>query len=208
MSFTALGIVLGLLMGLRHAFEPDHLSAVSTLIGETDRPRHGAWLGAWWGLGHTISLLVVGVVLTLLGATLPPRAAVGFELVVSAMLLLLGARAIVRATRGGAHHVHTHERASVGRARLRPLAIGLVHGLAGSGALTALVFAQLPGTAARMFYISLFGIGSIAGMTLASGVAGTALQLVRSGRVRRVLNMTSGVVSITVGVIWAILLLA
>ncbi len=221
MSSTALGIVLGLLVGLRHAFEPDHLTAVSTLVSESHSPRQGVWLGALWGLGHTISLVVVGVMLTLIGATLPERVGVVFELGVAAMLLFLGARSIAIAVRAAPDemHVHSHSHAPFhvhgsilslrrDRRRWRPLAVGLVHGLAGSGALTALVFTQLPGTTARIVYMTLFGAGSIVGMAIASGVAGVALQLIaRSGTVRQRIGFATGILSIVVGLIWGIPLL-
>src|SRR3954467_14455976 len=99
MGSTAFGIVLGVLVGLRHAFEPDHLTAVSTLVTDTHGPRHGAFLGLLWGVGHTISLVVVGSILAIVGAALPARVGVAFELGVAAMLLLLGARAIAVASR-------------------------------------------------------------------------------------------------------------
>jgi high-affinity nickel-transport protein len=205
-SSTALGIVLGILVGLRHAFEPDHLTAVSTLVGETHSPKHGALLGVLWGLGHTTSLVVVGVVLAALDATLPERAGIAFELCVAAMLMILGARAIVVARRDNGDHVHAHPHTTA--TRLRPLVVGLVHGLAGSGALTALVFAQLPTTTSRIVYMALFGLGSIAGMAIASGVAGAALQLVaRSTVMRRRIGIATGVVSICVGLLWGIPLL-
>ena len=220
MSSTAFGIVLGILVGLRHAFEPDHLTAVSTLVTESHSPRQGVLLGAMWGLGHTISLVVVGVVLTLIGATLPARIGIAFELGVAAMLLFLGARAIVLAMRAPeADHVHPHTHSPFhvhspiislrrDRRRWRPLAVGLVHGLAGSGALTALVFTQLPGTAARIIYMTLFGVGSILGMAIASGLAGAALQLAaRSVSVRRNIGLATGVISIAVGLLWGIPLL-
>jgi high-affinity nickel-transport protein len=213
MSSTALGIVLGTAVGLRHAFEPDHLTAVSTLVNETHTPWTGARLGVLWGLGHTISLVVVGTILALVGATLPPRAAVGFELGVALMLLVLGARAIAVAMRIEAQAVRadaeaTHSHVHGGRSRWRPLVVGLIHGLAGSGALSALVFAQMPGTGARVLYMTLFGLGSIVGMAIASGVAGTAIQhLVRSSRARRRLGVATGVLSIIVGLVWGIPLL-
>lgn len=215
MSSTAFGIVLGILVGLRHAFEPDHLTAISTLVSESHSPRQGVLLGALWGLGHTISLVVVGVVLTVIGATLPARIGIAFELCVAAMLLLLGARAVVIAMRApeSAHshphslfHVHSSITSSRrDRRRWRPLAVGLVHGLAGSGALTALVFTQLPGTAARILYMTLFGAGSIVGMAIASGLAGAALQLAaRSESVRRRIGLATGLLSIVVGLLWGI----
>jgi len=203
MSSTALGIVLGILVGLRHAFEPDHLTAVSTLVSETHDARHGALLGVLWGLGHTISLVVVGASLAVVGATLPTRAGAAFELGVAVMLVVLGVRGMVVALRGGNGHPHPH--AAIAPRRWRPFLVGLVHGLAGSGALTALVFAHLPGTVARILYIALFGAGSVAGMALASGVAGAALQVVvRSDRVRRDIGLATGVMSIAVGVLWGV----
>lgn len=214
MSSTAIGIVLGLLVGLRHSFEPDHLTAVSTLVGETRDLRGGALLGALWGVGHTLSLVAVGAILMLVGASLPERAGAAFELGVAAMLLVLGVRSIIVAVRTAAHHrqhaaghVHPYDHVHPALRRLawRPLAVGLVHGLAGSGALTAIAFAELPGAGARLVYMTLFGLGSIAGMALASGAAGAALRVVAcSGGTRRGLSAATGVLSITVGVMWAI----
>ena len=221
MTASFSGLVLGLLIGLRHAFEPDHLTAVSTLLTESSGGRRGAWLGAIWGLGHTLALAVVGIILLLVGAELPPRLAAIFECGVSAMLILLGVRAVLRAVRGGdagpitPHRhgplEHVHGQAAphihvVGRAvAWRPLVVGLVHGLAGSGALTALVFAALPTPALRLAYILVFGAGSIAGMTLASGVAGASLRAAaRHPGTRRTLALVTGVLSIVVGLVWAI----
>ncbi|HVV84479.1 MAG TPA: hypothetical protein VHE35_15530 [Kofleriaceae bacterium] len=214
------GILLGLLVGLRHAFEPDHLTAISTLVSEGGGARRGAVLGAIWGVGHTVSLLVVGVILLVIGAVLPARVAAGFEGAVAMMLVGLGVRAIVRALREGrrgpvtTHHhgglTHTHAGPAhihVGPRVLawRPLVIGLVHGLAGSGALTALVFARLPSTAARITYITVFGAGSVAGMMIASGLAGATLDAVaRRPQTRRGLAVATGVLSIVVGVVWSV----
>ncbi len=221
---TALaGILLGLLVGLRHAFEPDHLTAVATLASETRDVRRGALVGAVWGLGHTISLVLVGLVLVLIGGALPARLAAAFELVVAGVLVLLGVRAIVRALREGADgttHAHAHGTTAhthaspqahvhVGRFALawRPLAVGLVHGLAGSGALTALVFAQLEGAAERLAYITCFGAGSVLGMAAASALAGMSLGAVPV-RMRRGLTIAAGALSIVLGIVWAIPLYA
>ena len=212
MSSTAIGILLGLLVGLRHSFEPDHLTAVSTLVGETRDLRGGAMLGALWGVGHTLALVAVGAILMGVGASLPERAAVIFELCVAGMLLVLGARAIVVALRAAAsHRTHGHGAAhdpvhpAVRTRAWRPLAIGGVHGLAGSGALTAIAFAELPGVGARLIYMVVFGLGSIAGMALASGAAGVTLRVVaRSGGTRRGLGLVTGALSIAVGVMWSL----
>jgi hypothetical protein len=219
------GLLLGLLVGLRHAFEPDHLTAVSTLVAEASNGRRGALLGAIWGLGHTLSLLVVGTVLLLVGASVPQHLAAGFECAVSAMLILLGARSIAHAIRDGgtgpltphrhgplehAHHQAAPHIHVAGRPiAWRPLVVGLIHGLAGSGALTALVFAELPTTMLRIAYITLFGLGSVAGMAIASGVAGASLHAVaRQPATRRTLSVIIGAVSIVVGVLWSIPMVA
>jgi hypothetical protein len=222
-SLTA--IVLGLLVGLRHAFEPDHLTAVSTLVAEARDGKRGVLVGAIWGLGHTVSLLVVGIVLLVAGATLPDHVAAMFECGVSVMLILLGIRSIARALRSGGsgpvtphrhgpvHHAHPegapHIHVGSRIVAWRPLIVGLVHGLAGSGALTALVFAELPTTALRIAYITLFGFGSVAGMAIASGIAGASLHAVahRPSTQRR-LAVVTGAVSIVVGVLWSIPMVA
>lgn len=205
MTASLTGILLGLLVGVRHAFEPDHLTAVSTLVTHARDGKRGALLGAIWGLGHTASLVIVGLVLMILGATLPAQIAAAFECGVAAMLVLLGIRAIVH--RNDEHepdavtHLHVGDRVVM----WRPLFVGLIHGLAGSGALTAFVFAEQPTFAARVAYIALFGFGSVAGMALASGVAGVSLQAVaRTAQIRRGLALATGAVSIVVGVLWGI----
>jgi hypothetical protein len=209
-------MVLGVLLGMRHALEPDHLAAVSTLAVDEGSPRRAAWLGAFWGLGHTAALLVVGVVLAALHRRLAPRIADSFELGVAVMLIALGCRAIVLAGRvGGTRRTHTHG----GRTHthggadahvhlggtafaMRSLVVGLVHGLAGSGALTTLVLASMPSTSARMAYIALFGIGSVVGMTLLTGVMGWPLaRLGRDGRVARAVGLAAGSFSTLLGAV-------
>lgn len=220
MTSSIAGVLLGLAVGLRHAFEPDHLTAVATLATETRDVRRGAALGALWGLGHTAALVVVGSILIALGAVIPDRLAATFELAVCVMLVALGVRAILRARREGqvgrapAHHHHhldhAHHHAGpdahlhVGRWTLawRPLAVGLVHGLAGSGALTAIVFAQLPTTAARLAYLSMFGLGSVAGMAAASAVVGVSLRTL--ARAQRGLTLVAGAFSIAFGIAWSV----
>ena len=218
--FAALtGLLVGFILGMRHALEPDHLAAVSTLVSEQRGAARGAILGAFWGLGHTISLFVVGVLLALLETQMPARLADFFELGVAVMLLTLGARAIARSLRqGGLGHDHAHshggpehehggpdDHVHVFRWTLarRPLLVGLVHGLAGSGALTALVLASLPGIAARLLYIALFGIGSVCGMAVLSGLAGFPLaRLSRSEGAMRGLSAATGVFSVAFGLFW------
>jgi high-affinity nickel-transport protein len=215
------GILLGVLVGLRHAFEPDHLTAVSTLAVETSDARRSTLLGVIWGIGHTAALAVVGTLLLATGALLPQRTEAVLELAVALMLIVLGVRSLwlaAREGRLGAVHRHHHadaEHVHAGPDRhlhlgsrtfaLRPLIVGLVHGLAGSGAMTALVFAELPDAASRMLYIVLFGLGSILGMAVASGLVGASLQRVaRTPSRRRAFAIASGALSIALGIAWGL----
>jgi hypothetical protein len=204
---------------MRHALEPDHLAAVSTLVTEEDDPRSGLWLGAFWGLGHTLALLGVGLVLALLRTTMSDRLTVAFELLVSVMLLFLGLRALVRARaemaggapqrheHGGRLHVHAGAGAHVHLGRrayaVRPLVVGIVHGLAGSGALTALVLAGFDTNLERLAYTLVFGGGSVLGMGLLSGIAGWPLaHLLRTPGARGWTSAAAGTLSVAMGLLW------
>jgi hypothetical protein len=211
----------GTLVGMRHALEPDHVAAVTTLVSRERSSARAALLGAWWGLGHTLSLIVVGTTLVLLRAELPAAATGLFELLVAAMLVFLGLQAIRRAVAEGPigparlhKHlfvVHAHSglaaHVHVGRWTLarRPLLIGVVHGLAGSGALTALVLTTLPSTAARLAYVALFGLGSTLSMAAMSGLLGWPLARLGTHRaLARVLRLVVGAVSTILGLAWGI----
>ena len=219
MFATLGGLLLGLLIGLRHAFEPDHLAAVSTLVVEIRDPRRGVMLGALWGIGHTVALVAIGGALVVTGAVLPDPIAAAFEFLVAVMLVGLGVRGINRALRSGgsgpvhvhAHGEHFHHHAGPpehihARGKtlaLQPLVVGIIHGMAGSGAMTAMVFAELPTTATRFAYIALFGAGSIVGMALVSGIASASLGRLRvTGRWRRDFGVAIGSLSILVGIVW------
>ncbi len=219
MATPLTGILLGLALGARHALEPDHVAAVSVLNAESPGVRRGAMLGAFWGAGHTIALLIVGLVLAAVSSAMPARLADVLELGVAVMLIVLGLSAVRRALRaarlgpptshhhGPAAHRHTGPANHVhfGRWTLatRPLLVGLIHGLAGSGALTALVVAELPTNFARFAFMALFGLGSIAGMMAVSGLAGWPLARLarRPGTARRVAVVT-GLASAAYGVFW------
>jgi ABC-type nickel/cobalt efflux system permease component RcnA len=216
---SATTAALGSLLGMRHALEPDHLAAVSTLVTGERSSLKAVWLGACWGMGHTLTLVVAGSVLVLLRAEMPAAAADAFEFVVALMLIALGLRALYRAARQGAdgpthrhHHgpvVHVHPgvqaHVHIGRWTLarRPLLIGAVHGLAGSGALTALVLATLPSTGARLAYMALFGLGSTVGMASLSGVLGWPLgRLAKHPAIGRGITAAVGCISTGLGVWW------
>lgn len=219
-SFLFTGL-LGVALGMRHAFEPDHLAAVSTLASERRGARAGLALGALWGVGHTASLLLVGGSLALLEAQMPAAVMNVLELAVAVMVVGLGARALVRAVREGREgHPSTHAHGEVVHTHVaplqhlhlngwtlatRPLLIGLVHGLAGSGALTALVLAELPSAASRLAYIALFGLGSVLGMAMLTGLVGVPLgRLARAPRLASRLLGAAGLLSVGVGTFWGV----
>ncbi len=219
MTATLGAIALGLLVGARHAFEPDHLAAVGTLVADARGPLRAAWLGAAWGLGHTVALGVVACALALLGAALPAGLERALELGVAAMLLALGVRGIVEAVRDHrrgpafrhAHGLHAHAHGGAGAhvhvagrtLALRPFVVGVVHGLAGSGALTALATAAFPDVRARLLYVLLFGAGSVLGMAAISGLAGFPLaRLARSPRTHRAFSLAVALGAVATGLAW------
>lgn len=185
-------VVLGLAQGARHSLEPDHIAAVSTLLGDSRSARRSAWLGAIWGIGHTVSLVAMCIAVVGFGAMLPPEADRAFTLAVAAILVVLGVRSLWQTGRHGPGRAI--------RGPIQALAIGAIHGMAGSSALTAMVFATLPSSAARLVYITLFGVGSIAGMALVSGSAGLWLQRIQRPWLMTALQIVIGAMSIAIGV--------
>src|SRR4029453_1271269 len=157
------------LLGMRHALEPDHIAAVSTLVTRDQGGLRAAWLGVCWGLGHTASLFVAGLALVLVRAEMPAGLADVFEMAVAAMLVGLGMRSVLQAARLGSKgptRIHRHRwivhqhpgmpaHVHIGKwtfAR-RPLLIGAIHGLAGRGALAAPVLTTLSSPAAPLPYL-------------------------------------------------------
>src|SRR2546426_4189311 len=173
---------LGLLLGVRHAFEPDHLAAVSTLATRQGRLGDACRLGLAWALGHTASLGAVALLLIAGGLHLPARLAPAADLLVALLLIALGGTVIWRYARGRWHlHVHTHdegphfhvhshahgaahEHPHPRRDARRSLGFGLVHGLAGSAAILVLLIAAAPGRAAQLAYFFAFAVGTMIGM--------------------------------------------
>jgi hypothetical protein len=210
---------LGSLLGMRHALEPDHLAAVSTLVSGERSSVRAALHGVCWGLGHTLALVAVGATLIILRAEMPPAVSDLFECLVGVMLVGLGLRAIRQAARQGAagpFHVHRHGRIvhshggvashlHIGSWTLarRPLFIGAVHGLAGSGTLTALVLTTLPTTTERLAYVALFGLGSTLSMAAMSGLLGWPLARFGTHHlVGRSVMLLVGCCSAALGLFW------
>jgi len=217
-------LAIGGLLGFRHAFEPDHLAAVSTLATRpTARLWSAARLGLVWGLGHTVTVGIFALLIIVLGVQLPARFWPAAELLVAGLLVLLGVVVIWRYFRGRWHmHVHVHPAASAhlhlhshtsddshahahGVDARRSLGFGVAHGLAGSGAIAALLVAAAPDTTTRIAYFAAFGAGTIVGML---GVSLTLSVLVRlaAGRGARwatMLHVGAAVASVVAGIVLA-----
>ena len=203
---------LGTLLGMRHAMEPDHLAALSVLLTGERSTRKAAWLGAYWGIGHTLTLLAAGTLLVVLRADMPAMASDLLACAVVLMLVGFGFRAIYLSASpvsAGPTHSHAHGAAfgsaSTGPWTLarRPLLVGAVHGLAGSGTLTALVMATIPSIGARLTYLALFGLGSTLGMAALSGLLGWPIARVGThGAVARSISLVVGCISIVLGLVW------
>ena len=217
-----LGWLLGIAQGFRHAFEPDHLAAVSTMVAEQKSARASVSYATAWGAGHALVLTIVGGLLFCLRAEMPVRLGNIFEVFVGVMLVLLGVRAIRQAILAGrglnvpahAHGAVVHEHEGVPEHlhvrrftfAKRPLLVGVVHGLAGSGALVALVLPKLSSMVHGVAFMALYGLGAMLGMAILAGVLGAPLaKLARSGsrtHVMPALLAVSGVLSLGLGVAW------
>jgi ABC-type nickel/cobalt efflux system permease component RcnA len=190
MSISILSLLgLGFVLGLKHALDADHLAAVSTMATEKRSLLGSSLIGAWWGVGHTVSLVVAGSLVILLHLEIGERTSKALEFCVGLMLIALGLNAFRKLHRAQTVHLHAHEHdghwhvhphihekrthdalhAHHGlRFGARPLLVGAVHGMAGSAALTLLVLATIPSPLYGFIYIAIFGIGSIGGMTIMS----------------------------------------
>ena len=184
---AALG--LGVVLGIRHSLDPDHVVAVSTIVSQYKNPLRSFWVGVSWGLGHTTTLLIIGIVIIALRLTIPDRVALLLEFLVGVMLVGLGLQVVYGFWKKKVHqhahghveeahqHYHSHaqvqdheiehhEAKGIGKPFLRKKSyfVGTVHGVAGSAALTLLVLASIESPLAGLVYILLFGLGSVASM--------------------------------------------
>ena len=203
---TALAIFgLGFALGLRHAMDPDHLVAVSTIVSKSNSVMRSSLAGALWGLGHTASLFICGTIVLALRLTVPESFVETAESAVAIMLVLLGVNALVRAIRAmRTSRLHVHDHRHVFDMGFRSFVIGMVHGLAGTGALMILVIAAAPSFVAGTLYILMFGFGSIGGMLILSGLI--SIPFVVSARffhaVNHGLQFITALLSIGLGLFW------
>jgi hypothetical protein len=203
---TVLG--LGFLLGIQHATDADHLAAVSTLASRHRSVLGSALLGTFWGAGHTLALLGAGIATMVLRLTISPTVTQALEGLVGVMLVGLGSQAALQAIRAIAthrderahrHHRHDHERPR--RLGARPFLVGLLHGLAGSAALTLLVVSTASSPLIAVLYIVVFGAGSIAGMLVLSGLIGLPFALTsrHSAALHLLLRLGAGSASLGLG---------
>lgn len=186
---------LGLLLGLKHAFDADHLIAVSTIVTRERSPWRSLWIGLCWGIGHTLTLLLVGLLVLGLKKQIPSPVGLSLECLVGVVLIGLGVATLYDCWRKRVH-VHTHTHAGTPHAHFhahantqthqhlhpvplgfKPLLVGMVHGLAGSAALMLLVLAAIPSPTLGLVYIAIFGCGSVVGMGLVSVLLGWIFSL-------------------------------
>jgi ABC-type nickel/cobalt efflux system permease component RcnA len=230
---------LGFLLGMRHATDADHVIAVSTILARSKRFLDSTVIGAIWGLGHTITVLVVGLLIIGFNVVIPPPVGLAMEFAVAVMLILLGLLNLTGVMRRiterltppaplhGHDHAHLHAHATGDELHphdhahlhghgsdpgllasfgwyqlLRPLAVGLVHGLAGSAAIALLVLAGISDTGLAMIYLVIFCAGVAAGMAILTTVIGLPFLVsrTRSERINRWLTVGSGVLSLAFGI--------
>jgi hypothetical protein len=170
----AIVAAVAILLGLRHATDPDHLTAVTTLVAGGDRDTKGAGrLGLAWGLGHATTLFAFGVPIVLFRAYLPDGLQIAAEAAVGVVIAVLAIRLLVRWRRGTLLGDHAHPARA--RTRLQAYGIGLVHGAGGSAGVGVLLLAAIPGHAEALAALALFALFTAVSMAAASTTFGFVL---------------------------------
>jgi high-affinity nickel permease len=218
-------VLLGLFLGMRHSTDPDHVVAVSTIVSRHKSIKHSALIGMFWGLGHSLTIFLVGAVIIFFGVVIPPRLGLSMEFSVALMLILLGVLNLTGVMRWITERFtpsnpgqdseaissatvlrrETFAERTVGKLglyqTLRPFVIGLVHGLAGSAAVALLVLSTIRSPAWATAYLLVFGAGTMVGMMIMT--TAIAMPLAYTGKkflsANRFMTATSGVVSMAFG---------
>jgi len=220
----ALILTLGLAIGLQHAFEPDHISAVTTQISKRKNKtlelkqliKEGTFkssiLGALWGAGHTTTLVIIGLLLFLFSINIPSKVFLGFEFIVGIMLVILAITTFsnkklfkIKHTHPHLHsngtlHTHPHNHDGDHKHTHKSYIIGCIHGLAGSGSLVVLMASTLGDIETVLSFILIFGIGSVIGMTIISSLIGLPFALTNKfGIASKALRYIACTVSLLIG---------
>lgn len=186
-------LAVGFALGARHAIDPDHVVAVTTILTRERTLARARMVGAMWGIGHSLTVFLAGGALALFRVTVPPRLGLALEFGVAIMLVMLGAANLMRAGRPDS------------RSCTRPLVVGFVHGLAGSAAIAVLLSAAAPTPVDAALYLLLFGAGTVAGMMLLTTLIAAPAVLL-GGRYAGLgprLRFASGVASVVLGLVIA-----
>src|SRR5215469_11365923 len=228
-------IALGFFLGMRHATDPDHVIAVSTIVSRQRSVARSALIGAFWGIGHTLTILLVGAGIIVFNLVIPPRLGLSMEFSVALMLIVLGLMNVLSFQRSASalairtqaaqpheHHEGAHPTASQEHTHapvtyldgvfghmpvyqyIRPLLIGIVHGLAGSAAVALLVLTTIRDPYWGVAYLAVFGVGTIAGMMIITMSLATTIRFIgKSLAFARGLALVSGIISLAFGMLVA-----
>ena len=203
----------GFALGLEHALEADHVVAVSTIVSQQKKLWKSSLVGIVWGIGHTTTLFLVGIIVLFLSISIPQELILSFEFLAGVVILLLGVLVLRSAVTVKIHlhhhshgdqthiHLHSHKEGDSHHHIHRSFILGMVHGIAGSGALMLLVLSTVESITAGITYILLFGVGSILGMLILSAVIGLPFIITANklGNMNRIIQAIAGVVSICIG---------
>jgi sulfite exporter TauE/SafE len=214
---TAL-LTTALLLGAVHSLAPDHVAAIGVFVSRRPEWRRALAIGARWGVGHSLVIVIAGAALVLTGWRFPEPVAAWVERVVGVTLVVIGLTALMRALRvhghrhehdGVAHwHVHSHRRSeSHDHTHHAALGMGMLHGLAGTGALViALPLAATESASMALSYLLAFGVGTIVAMAGFGVIASWAVRSAGQGspRLMRIAASIPAIASVVVGVWWVI----
>lgn len=205
---SALGI--GALLGLKHASDADHVVAVTAIVARERSVARAARIGVLWGLGHSLTVFVLGGAIVAFRLVVPPRLGLALEFGVALMLVLLGFSNLRPAKAGGHSHPHgdgTPDALAVPASRtgFRPVLVGIVHGLAGSAAVAILVLTTIQDTAWALAYLLVFGAGTIGGMLAVTVLvaAPAAFAADRVARLQTGIRLAAGALSVAFGILLA-----
>jgi high-affinity nickel permease len=206
---VAVVLLVGVLLGLRHATDPDHIAAMTTLVasGREKAARSAAGLGAWWGIGHGLTLVAFGIPILLAERFVPERVQQGAETAVAALIVLLAVRLLVR-WRHGYFDLHAHPHADPDhrhavRTPLGALGIGLVHGIGGSAGVGLLLLAAIPSETLAVASLLLLAVFTAVAMAIVTAGFGLTLSARRIAAAPNVVVPALGVASLAFGVWYA-----
>jgi sulfite exporter TauE/SafE len=164
-------LALGFVLGIKHAIEPDHVIAISTIASQSKKLSRSSLSGVFWGIGHTATLFIIGIILLLMKGEIPEKWAMSLEFLVGIMLVYLGMTSIL-SFKNKQKRVHNHNHRYYNISYLKSTIIGLVHGLAGSGAMVLLTMSTVKSVGEGAIYILVFGTGTVIGMLFFTTIIG------------------------------------